>query len=128
MKSGTKNDMIGSLAWGVGLVALAFLAQFARKAGYIDAETVTRLVTGAIGLMVAWQGNRMPKSFVPNACARQARRFAGWSMTLSGLVYAGLFVFAPLRVAQLGGTGAILAGIAITLGYCLTLRDRRKAA
>jgi hypothetical protein len=128
MKSGTKSDVIGNLAWGGGLVALALLAQFARKLGYVDGETVTRLVTGAIGLMVAWQGNRMPKAFVPNACARQARRVAGWSMTLSGLVYAGLFVFAPLRVAQLGGTGAILAGLAITLGYCLSLRDRRKTA
>jgi hypothetical protein len=49
-------------------------------------------------------------------------------MTLSGLVYAGLFLFAPLHVAYLGGAGAILAGIAITLGYCLTLRDRRKTA
>jgi hypothetical protein len=128
MKSDTRTDVIGNLAWGGGLIALALLAQFARKLGYVDGETVTRLVTGAIGLMVAWQGNRMPKAFVPNACARQARRVAGWSMTLSGLVYAGLFAFAPLRVAQLAGTGAILTGLAITLGYCLTLRDRRTAA
>lgn len=128
MKSDTRSDVIGNLAWGGGLIALALLAQFARKLGYVDGETVTRLVTGAIGLMVAWQGNRMPKAFVPNACARQARRVAGWSMTLSGLVYAGLFAFAPLRVAQLAGTGAILAGLAITLGYCLTLRDKRKTA
>ncbi len=128
MKSDTRNDVIGNLAWGAGLIVLALLAQLARRLGYIDAETVTRLVTGAMGLMVAWLGNRMPKVFVPNACARQARRVAGWSMTLSGLVYAGLFAFAPLRVAQIGGTGAILAGLAITLGYCLTLRGRTTAA
>lgn len=128
MKSDTKSDVIGNFAWGGAIIVLALAGSFARKAGYMDDETVKRLVTGTIGLMVAWQGNRMPKSFVPNACARQARRVAGWSMTLSGLIYAGLFLFAPLHVAYLGGAGAILAGIAITLGYCLTLRDRRKAA
>ena len=73
MKSGTRNDVIGNLAWGAGLIALALLGQLARKLGYLDPETVTRLVTGAMGLMVAWQGNRMPKAFVPNVCARQAR-------------------------------------------------------
>jgi hypothetical protein len=128
MRSDTKSDMIGNLAWGGGFIALALLAQFARRLGYVDGETVTRLVTGAIGLMVAWQGNRMPKAFVPNACARQARRVAGWSMTLSGLLYAGLFAFAPLHVAYLGGCGAIVTGIAVTLGYCLTLRNKRTAA
>lgn len=128
MKSETRNDVIGNLAWGGGIVVLALLAQLARKLGYLDPDTVRRLVTGVIGLMVAWQGNRMPKTFVPNACARQVRRVAGWSLTLSGLVYAGLFAFAPLHVAYLGGSSAIVTGIAVTVGYCLTLRDRRKPA
>ena len=127
MKSEAKNEVIGSLAWGGAIVTLALTGTVARKAGYVDAEAVSRMVTAAIGLMVAWQGNRMPKSFVPNACARQARRFAGWSLTLSGLIYAGLFAFAPLHVAYIGGCGAIMAGIALTIIYCLTLRDKRKA-
>ena len=128
MKSETRNDVIGNLAWGAGLIALALLGQLARKLGYLDPETVTRLVTGAIGLMVAWLGNRMPKAFVPNACARQARRLAGWSMTLSGLIYAGLFMFAPLRVAFVGGPAAIVAGIVFTLVYCVLLRGKRTTA
>ena len=128
MKSETRNDVIGNLAWGAGLIALALLGQLARTLGYLDPETVTRVVTGAMGLMVAWQGNRMPKAFVPNACARQARRLAGWSMTLSGLIYAGLFVFAPLHVAFVGGPAAIVAGLVLTLAYCLSLRDKRKTA
>ena len=128
MRSETRSDLIGNLAWGGAMLVLAVAASSARKAGYMEAETVTRLVTGVIGLMVAWQGNRMPKTFVPNACARQVRRVAGWSLTLSGLVYAGLFAFAPLHVAYLGGSSAIVTGIAVTVGYCLTLRDRRKPA
>jgi len=123
-----KKDVIADLAWGVGIVLLALAASFARKLGYIDTDTVNRLVMGAIGLMVAWFGNRMPKRFVPIAWARKANRVGGWSMALSGLVYAGLWAFAPPQVAMLGGCGAILAGLAVTIGYCLSLRAKAKAA
>lgn len=122
------NSVVGNLTWAGGLIALALLAQFARKLGYIDPEAVTRLVTGAIGLMIAWQGNRMPKAFLPNPFARQARRLAGWSVALSGLIYAGLFAFAPLRVAFVAGPAAIITGLVIAIGYCLSLRFDRTVA
>lgn len=122
------KELISDLAWGVGILALALGATYARKLGYIDGDTVTRLVMGAIGLMLAWFGNRMPKAFVPSAWARQAKRVGGWSMVLSGLVYAGLWAFAPMPVAVLGGIGAVVAGIAVTLGYCLWLRAKANAA
>jgi hypothetical protein len=118
------KDLIGSLAWGVGIVALALAATLARKLDYIDGDTVLRLVIGANGLMIAWTGNRIPKTFVPSAQAREARRVAAWSLVLSGLVYAGLWAFAPIQTAVIGGCGAVLAGIAVTLGYCLSLRAK----
>lgn len=118
------KDLRGSLAWGAGMVLLALASTLARKLGYIEGETVTRLVVGANGLMLAWFGNRMPKDFVPSAWARQARRVGGWSLVLSGLVYSGLFAFAPLPIAVWGGGGAVLAGIAATVLYCLALRSR----
>ena len=123
-----KKQLIADLTWGIGIVVLALGATYARKLGYIEGETVTRLVLGATGLMIAWFGNRMPKTFVPSARARQAQRVGGWSMALSGLVYAGLWAFAPFDVALLGGCGAILVGIAVTVGYCLSVRDRANAA
>ena len=85
------REVVTSLAWGIGIVVLALCATFARKQGVIDSEMVDRIVMGAIGLMVAWFGNQMPKRFVPSARARQAQRVAGWSMALSGLVYAGFW-------------------------------------
>ena len=123
-----KKQVIADLAWGIGIVVLALGATYARQLGYIEGETVTRLVLGATGLMVAWFGNHMPKTFVPSARARQAQRVGGWSMALSGLVYAGLWAFAPFDVALIGGCGAILVGIAVTTGYCLSVRDRANAA
>ncbi len=126
MTRDARADFYGNLAWGGLIVAIALGASLARKMGYVDADTVTRLVIGANGLMIAWNGNRMPKTFVPHAKARQARRVAGWSLTLSGLIYAALFIFAPIRVAAWGGAVAVVAGIMVTLGYCLSLRDKAR--
>lgn len=118
------KEVVGSLAWGGGILVLALCASLARKLGYMDSETVTRIVIGANGLMIAWWGNRMPKAFVPNAAARQLRRFAGWSLVLSGLVYAGMWAFAPISVAVAVGCGAVAAGILMTFAYGLALRSR----
>ena len=127
MNEEQKKEMTGSLGWGACILVLALVCSWARKQGYMDGDMVTRLVIGANGLMIAWWGNRMPKAFVPHACARQARRVAGWSLVLSGLTYTALFALAPISVAAVGGSVAVLAGIALTLGYCLSLRSKAKA-
>jgi hypothetical protein len=121
------KDLTGSVAWGAGIIAVALVATLARQMNYIDGDTVTRIVLAVIGLMVAWYGNRMPKAFAPSATARQVTRVGGWSMALSGLLYAGLWAFAPLSVALFVGCGAVLAGIIVTIGYCLSLRARASA-
>ncbi|WP_189644617.1 ammonium transporter [Luteimonas gilva] len=120
------KELASNLAWGVGIVVIALASTYARKLGYIEAETVTRIVMCAIGLMVAWFGNRMPKRFVPNPWARQATRVGGWSMALSGLIYAALWVFAPTQIAVVGGSAAVILGILVTISYCLSLRSKAK--
>lgn len=122
------KDLIVNLAWGGGIVALALVASFARSQGYIDHDTTTRIVLGATGLMIASFGNRIPKTFVPGAHARKAQRVAAWSLVISGLIYAGAFAFAPLNVAIPLGCGAVFAGMVVTFGYCLSLRNRARAA
>ena len=119
-----KKEMIVGLAWGGSMVALALVMVVARKMGYVDQETVTRVVIGANGLMVAWYGNRLPKTFIANAGAREARRVSAWSQVLSGLAYTGLWAFAPMPVAIAGGIAVILAGFLVTVGYCLTTASR----
>lgn len=122
------KQVITDLAWGVGILVVALVASFARKLGYVDSETVTRVVIGLSGLMIASFGSRMPKTFVPNTCARQVTRVASWSFVLSGLVYAGLWAFAPIPVAVMGGCVAVLLGMAVSIGYCISLRAKLKAA
>jgi hypothetical protein len=85
------------------------------------------LVIGMNGLMIAYNGNRLPKAVVPSACAQRARRVAGWAMALSGLVFAGLYMFAPIPVAATVGTSAVLAAVAVTLGYSLWLHAKANA-
>jgi hypothetical protein len=121
------KDLRGSLAWGGGIVVLALAASFARAQGWLDHDTVLRLVIGVNGLMIAWWGNRMPKTVVPSHQAHKVARVGGWSMVLSGLVYAGVWAFAPIQTAVLVGCAAVAAGIAVTLGYCLTLRKTKAA-
>ena len=94
----------------------------------MEPETVTRLVIGLTGLMGASFGNRLPKTFVAHAAARAARRVAGWSLVLSGLVYAALWAFAPIPWAVAGGSAAILCGIAVTAVYCRRLLSGGKRA
>lgn len=122
------KELAQDIASGVAILVLALGASFARSQGWIDADTTTRIVLGAIGLQLAWYGNRMPKKFAPGARARQVQRVGGWSMALSGLVYAGLWAFAPMPVALVGGCGAVILGIAVTVGYCLSVRDKARAA
>lgn len=122
------RELIEGLAWGGSIVALAFGATLAHRLGYIEADTVQRVIFCSIGIMVAGFGNRIPKAFVASAHARRAKRFAGWSMVLSGLIYAGMWAFAPFAVATWVGFGAILAGIAVTMAYCLSLPSKAKTA
>lgn len=120
------RELRGSLAWGLGILLVALCGSYARKVGYVDNETVTRVVIGMNGLMIAWWGNLMPKAVAPNAWMRQAKRVGGWSMFLSGVLYTGLWAFAPIPVAVAVGSGAVIAGVVVTLGYCLLLRNRAK--
>jgi hypothetical protein len=121
------KELMAALVWVGGTATVALGAIFALKLGHIDFDTFLRVVIGSYGLMIAWYGNRMPKTFVPSARLRQARRVSAWSQVLGGLVYTGLWAFAPIPLAIWGGLGALLAGSAVALGYCLSLQAKAKA-
>ena len=122
-----KKELVAAAGWAVAFLAVALALRYARELGYVEQKTATRVVSGAIGLYVAWYGNRLPKAFVPSATGRRIRRLAGWCQVVSGLVYTGLWAFAPIDVAAKAGSAAILGGIAVTVVYCLSLRAKTKA-
>ncbi|HEY0600936.1 ammonium transporter [Brevundimonas sp.] len=125
--SEVKSEVVPNLVVAGALIGAALAATAAKQAGWIDGDTVTRIVMGGTGLMLAWVGNRMPKRFVPAEQARRVNRVGGWSMAVSGLIYGALWAFAPFGVALWAGCAAVILGMAVTVGYCLT-GARRGAA
>lgn len=121
-----KKEFFAALAWAGGMVLLALGARFAHQQGYIDYDTMLRIIA-MNGLWIAWYGNRMPKAVAPHPIARKVARFSGWSFVLSGLVYAGLWAFAPIRVAVTIGSGAVIAGAIVALAHCFWLAARAPA-
>lgn len=79
-----------------------------------------------IGLMLAGYANLMPKqlgrarsSAVAEARAQSALRVGGWSLTLAGLTYAGLWAFAPLAFADMASLVVVAAAMLLTAGYAI---------
>jgi hypothetical protein len=124
-KTAMRKEIVPALVWAAIMLGVALAAKFANELGYIDGDIRLRVVA-MNGLWLAYYGNRMPKAFVPSACARQARRFTAWTLVVSGLIYAGFWAFAPIPMAAVFGTGSVAAGVALVLGYCLTLRGRTR--
>ncbi len=112
------KDILAGLICGGAMLALTLAAKFAHARGYIDADVTLRILA-LNGLLIAYLGNGIPKKAAPHAVARKAMRVSGWSMVLSGLVYAVLWAFAPIPAAIVFGTGAVFAGVLLTLGYCV---------
>ena len=117
------KDILAGLICGIVILGLSLAAKIAHAHGYIDGDMTLRAIA-MNGLLIAYFGNSVPKKVAPNAVARQAMRVSGWSMVLSGLVYAGLWAFAPIPMAVTLGTGAVFAGVIVTLSYCIWLHAR----
>ncbi len=122
-----KKEILVALVFAAIMIPLALAARYAYGHGLIDADTKLRILA-MNGLYIAWLGNALPKAVVPYAWARQSRRFTGWTLVLSGLVFAGLWAFAPLPLAEVVGTGVIFAGVIASLGYCLWLRGQARTS
>jgi hypothetical protein len=122
------------LGWAIVLAAFILAAaavlRYAEAAGFISDELAIRTMQVLIGLMCAGYGNVMPKqlgrprgSAAAESRAQKAHRVGGWSMTLAGLVYAGLWAFAPLGFADFASVVVVAAALLLTLGYagwCMT--------
>lgn len=125
------------------VLAAVFLAvatglRFAAGQGMITDDLAQRAVQALIGLGLAAYANVMPKqiggprkSAEAETRSQAALRVGGWSMTLAGLVYAGLWAFAPREFADIAGMVVVAGAMVLTLGYavwCFTACRRSPAA
>ena len=118
------------LGWAIALAAFilgsAFALRYAEGAGMIGADGARRITQVLIGLMLAGYANLMPKQLGPargspraEAAAQAALRTGGWSLTLAGVAYAALWLFAPLELADTAGIVVVSTAMLLTVGYAV---------
>lgn len=114
------------LALAAGLIVAALGSKFAAGSGWIDADTAARIVQVVIGLVLVGYGNILPKTLSRPRATREAERrtqtalrTTGWTMTLAGLAWAGLWAFAPESLARPLGMLAVAAALVTALGLGL---------
>lgn len=121
--------MTRRLGWAIALAAFilgsAVALRYAESVGALAADDVRRAIQVLIGLMLAGYANLMPKqgrgggSLSAQARAQTALRVGGWSLTLAGVAYAGLWTFAPLDIADTAGLFVVAAATLLTAGYAV---------
>lgn len=124
-----KKSIKSALMQVGAMFVVAATATVLHKTGFISKDLTTRVLMASIGLLTAWQSNATPKE-APTASARKRaiNRLTGWAFFVSGLAYTGIWMFAPIDVANLWSIVPILgAGVAV-ISYCLSTRNRAAKA
>jgi hypothetical protein len=115
-----------SFAAAVAILILGTAAalSYAQRLDFIGPDAAKRTMQVMIGLILAAYSNLMPKdvgrwraSTLAVSRAQSALRVGGWSMTLAGLAYAGLWAFAPLALADVASMAVVATAMLITMGY-----------
>ena len=120
--------ILKKLSFAITLAVLflgtAVALSYAQRIDLIGAEAAKRTMQVITGLILAAYSNVMPKdvgkwraSAVAVARAQSALRVGGWSLTLAGLAYAALWVFAPLAFANIASVVVVVAAMLITMAY-----------
>lgn len=122
----------GAIALGITFLAATAALRYASVQGIIGEDVATRAVQVIIGLGLAAYANVMPKQVSgrrrsPQAetRAQAAQRVGGWSITLAGLVHAGLWAFAPLSLASPASMVVVGGAVVLTMAHavwCFTAR------
>ena len=113
-----------ALALAVFILASAAALRYAQGVESISPDAARRVMQVLIGLLLAAYANLMPKDIGPwrgsvRAAARSqsALRVGGWSMTLAGIGYAGIWAVAPISVADVASMLLVAIAMLVTVGY-----------
>ena len=128
-------SVVRSLIVAGGIIGVALGLTFAQSRGWISEEFTTRGVMITIGLVMTAYANVAPKTAVPasvpieaQAAVQAARRVAGWCLTLGGVAWIALWLFAPREVAQWASVAVVMAGLAVTIAFGVRAWTRVRAA
>lgn len=125
---------VAAVVGAVLLIGVAAAAKLAARMEVIDADMMSRLVQIAIGLSLVVLANGAPKqigrpraSLAAEGRAQAARRAAGWSLTLAGLIYAGVWIFAPIALAAPVSIAVVAIGLTLAV-LCTVNACRSRSA
>jgi hypothetical protein len=113
-----------AVALAVLILVTAAALRYAQGVDLIAADASKRMMQVMLGLILAAYSNLMPKdvgrwraSAAAVARSQSVLRVGGWSMTLAGVAYAGLWAFAPLALADVAAMAVVATAMLITIGY-----------
>jgi Ca2+/Na+ antiporter len=113
-----------ALALAAFILAAAAALRYAQGLEIISADAARRTMQVMIGLILAAYANVMPKdigrwraSARAAATSQSALRVGGWSLTVAGLGYAGLWAFTPIAFADVAATVVVAAATLLTAAY-----------
>lgn len=119
------KSILWALIFAVSFMALAAGLGAAENRGLVSDEFVRRTIQVIIGLMLAVYSNFTPKQIgTPGspqveAIKQNVLRVTGWSMALAGLIYAALWAFAPMRIANIASVAVVAFAMVITMGTAI---------
>jgi general stress protein CsbA len=113
-----------AVALAIIFLGTATALNYAHTFNLIGSDAAKRTMQVMIGLILAAYANLMPKdvgrwraSALAAARAQSVLRVGGWSMTLAGLAYAGLWAFASLAFADAAAMTVVASALLITTVY-----------
>jgi len=121
MNSATKG-IVGGVAYGALIIGAVFAAKYLKATGSFTGDVhdlMSRSIGVISGLYVVFVANSVPKTLIPlsrvsePAFAQSLRRFIAATLCIGGLVFAGVWLLAPmslafpLAIASLGGAFAL---------------------
>ncbi len=122
-QSDTQKRFLAMCAMLAGLLlAVPLVIALARSTGFADAAWMDRVPGVAMGLVLVFIGNELPKIFgQPHHRAtvqkrtQSARRVTGWAFALAGLLGVAVWAFAPISQAEVIATLIYASALILTL-------------
>ena len=117
---------IGAVALALAFAALALGLKYSLRHQMISEETSTRSFQAALGFLIAFYGNMMPKN--APVCGEEGSwsrrkqsllRVGGWLFVIAGLGYAAIWLAVPISIAS--DTSMVLVATATTIVLVYTL-------
>lgn len=127
-----------SVALAIIMLTISLGLAIAQRLDLIGNGIADRVFGAVIGIMLAVYGNAVPKN-LERLEGRQCRpsriqsfqRFAGWTMVVTGLLYAAVWIILPSDIGKPVSTvilGTMVLLLAPRLAWCLLKRSPKPQA